>query len=245
MSRYGIMIKAVFFDFYNTLVRFWPPVEMIQMAVCREVGLTVTLEGVRSGYVLADVYFNSENARLALADRSPESRNEFFANYETIILKGAGIEASAQLASSIWKLTGLIPKNFTLFDDTLPTLVELRKSGYLLGLLSNVNLDLEPLLHELGIQPYIDVSITSKEAGAQKPDPPIFLAALDRLGLQPYEALHVGDQYQSDVLGAKGVGITPVLLDREGRQEGQMDCVRITGLDQVMVILETLISPNG
>jgi len=55
----------------------------------------------------------------------------------------------------------------------------------------------------------------------------------------------VGDQYQSDVLGAKGVGITPVLLDREGCQEGQMDCVRITGLDQVMVILETLISPNG
>jgi len=239
------MIKAVFFDFYNTLVRFWPPVEMIQMAVCREVGLTVTLEGVRSGYVLADVYFNSENARLALADRSREARDDFFSNYETIILKGAGIEASPQLALSIWKLTGLIPKNFTLFHDTLPTLVELHKSGYLVGLLSNVNQELDPLLHELGMEPYIDVSITSKEVGAQKPDPPIFLEALDRLGLQPYEALHVGDQYQSDVLGAKGVGITPVLLDREGRQDGEMDCSRITGLDQVTMILQTLISSGG
>ena len=239
------MIKAVFFDFYNTLVRFWPPVEMIQLAVCREIGLTVTLEGVRSGYALADVYFNRENARIALAGRSTKAKDEFFAKYETIILEGAGIEASPQLASSIWKLTGLIPKSFTPFDDTLAVLLELQNSGYLLGLLSNVNRELEPLLRELGIQPYLDVCITSKEVGAQKPHPSIFLAALERLGLKPYEALHVGDQYQSDVLGAKGVGITPVLLDREGRYEDITDCARVTGLHQVKMVLESLIPRNS
>ena len=56
----------------------------------------------------------------------------------------------------------------------------------------------------------------SADVGAEKPHPPIFLAALQRAGCAPDEALHVGDQYHSDVVGARNVGITPLLLDRTG-----------------------------
>ena len=40
------MIKAVSFDFYNTLVRFWPPLEEIQQAACHELGLTVEEDAI-------------------------------------------------------------------------------------------------------------------------------------------------------------------------------------------------------
>ena len=55
------MIKAVSFDFYNTLVRFWPPLEEIQQAACHELGLKVREEAITQGYAVADVLFNREN----------------------------------------------------------------------------------------------------------------------------------------------------------------------------------------
>ena len=83
------MINTVFFDFYNTLVKFWPPLDQIQEAACSEFGLGVSEEGIRRGYAIADVYFNSENARKPLALRSDEERLEFFSVYEQMILENA------------------------------------------------------------------------------------------------------------------------------------------------------------
>ena len=56
------MIKAVSFDLYNTLVQFWPPLDEIQQAACREFGLHVCKRDVTGAYAVADVYFNQENA---------------------------------------------------------------------------------------------------------------------------------------------------------------------------------------
>ncbi len=75
------MIKAIFFDFYNTLVRFWPPLDQIQQASCREMGLNVTEAGINRGYAVADVYFNRENEIRPLALRSDDERLAFFARY--------------------------------------------------------------------------------------------------------------------------------------------------------------------
>jgi len=70
------------------------------------------------------------------------------------------------------------------------------------------------MCRELGIAEYLDFTVTSAEAGADKPQPPIFLKALELAQVTAAEAVHVGDQYQNDVLGARGVGIAPILLDR-------------------------------
>ena len=55
------MIKAISFDFYNTLVRFWPGLEEIQQVACWELGINVSKEGIGRGYSKADVYFNRAN----------------------------------------------------------------------------------------------------------------------------------------------------------------------------------------
>ena len=123
--------------------------------------------------------------------------------------------------------------NFALCDDVLPTLKTLKEQSFTLGLLTNLDRDMKPICRELGIEPYIDFVVTSGEVGADKPSPPIFLAALQRAGVDASEAVHVGDQYKLDVLGAKGVGITPILLDRYDLFSEVSDCPRIHSLTEL------------
>ena len=64
------------------------------------------------------------------------------------------------------------------------------------------------------------------------------MAALERVSVAPGEAVHVGDQYHSDVLGARGVGIHPVLIDRGGWQADVNDCPKISSLSDLKSLLE-------
>ena len=227
------MIKAIFFDFYNTLVHFWPPVEEIQVTVCRELGISVTGEGILRGYHIADDFFGRENSKASLAHRSQKSRGQFFTRYEQLILEGAGLDVSLALAWDIWQMTTLVVKDFVPFDDAAPALRELKRKGYTLGVLSNLNRDMESLVQGLGLGQDLDFCITSQEVGAEKPHPPIFLAALTRAGVSPQEAAYVGDQYHSDIEGARAVGLTPVLLDRSGWHSDVNDCHKVRSLMEV------------
>ena len=72
------------------------------------------------------------------------------------------------------------------------------------------------------------------EVGADKPKPPIFLAALERARVNASEAVHVGDQYKIDVVGARGVGISPILIDRYDLYPEVTDCPRIRNLTELL-----------
>ena len=231
------MIKAISFDFYNTLVRFWPPLDEIQQASCRELGLQVSKEAIDRGYSVADVYFNQENAARPLATRSEADRLTFFSRYEQIILENAGVPVSLDLAKQIWKMAMSVTKDFITFEDVIPSLSVLHAAGYRLGVLSNLRRDMAPLCERLGLTPYLDFCVTSTEAGAEKPHAPIFLAALKQMAAAPGEAVHVGDQYCSDVLGARAVGMHSVLIDRGGWNTQVSDCPKIGSLAELHGLL--------
>ena len=116
----------------------------------------------------------------------------------------------------------------------LTILDTLKARGIVLGLVSNLSRGLDGHMNELALTPYVDFAITSAEIGAEKPHPPIFLAALERAKVSASEAIHVGDQYYADVAGAKGVGINPLLLDRDGFWEDINDCPRIRSLSETV-----------
>lgn len=233
------MIKAVFFDLYNTVVRFDPPREELQVAVCREMGMTVTAEGIERGYVRADDYLARENARDPVFKRPKERLAAFWAEYERLVLEGAGVKAPLELSGKVFARVRRKDYGLALFDDVLPAMDILRHRGLVLGLLSNINRDVRKLTDDLRLTPYLDFAITSAEAGAEKPHPPMFLAALRRADCAPDEALHVGDQYHSDVVGARGVGIKPLLLDRTGLLDpAQYDVPVIRSLMEVQDHLE-------
>ena len=143
-----------------------------------------------------------------------------------------------QLAKQIWELAISVPKDFIPFEDTVPALAALKEQGYLLGVLSNLRRDMDQLCQQLGLAQYLDFCISPLEAGAEKPDKAMFLAALSRLNIEAGEAVHVGDQYRSDVEGAQAVGIHGVLLDRGGWREDVTDCPKVASLDELGSLLE-------
>ena len=234
------MIKAVSFDFYNTLVRFWPPLEEIQRAACHELGLTVQEEDITRGYAVADVLFNRENEDRALSLRSDEERLEFFGRYEQLILETAGVPVSIDLAQKVWKMAMSVPKDFMPFDDAVPALEQLREAGCKVGMITNLRRDLGQLCQRVGLSPYLDFMVGSEEAGMEKPHPPIFMAALKRVGAAPEEVVHVGDQIRSDVMGAQGVGMQAVLIDRSGYGPDSVDCLKISSLSELSQLLESM-----
>ena len=234
------MIKAVSFDFYNTLVRFWPPLEEIQQAACHEMGLTVQEDAITRGYAVADVLFNRENEDRPISSRSEEERLEFFGRYEQLILDTAGISVSIDLAQRVWKVAMSVPKDFIPFSDAVPALQQLRDAGYQVGVITNLRRDLDQLCQQVGLSPYLDFTVSSEEVGMEKPHPPIFMAALKRLGAAPQEVVHVGDQLRSDVMGAQGVGMQAVLIDRSGYGPDAVGCPKIASLGELSKILEGL-----
>ena len=79
--------------------------------------------------------------------------------------------------------------------------------------------------------------IASAAVATAKPHPDIFRYALDRAGLRADEVLYVGDSYVADVLGARSVGIAPVLIDREGKAPN-VDCAVVRSLGEVLELVD-------
>lgn len=62
----------------------------------------------------------------------------------------------------------------------------------------------------------VEVILDSQVVGAEKPDPKIFRIALDGLGLEAGEVVHVGDTRFADIAGAQAAGIRPIHIDPYG-----------------------------
>jgi HAD superfamily hydrolase (TIGR01509 family) len=101
--------------------------------------------------------------------------------------------------------------------DARPALARLRDLGLTLVCVSNWDVSLPRVLEDAGFGGLLDGVVTSAGAGARKPDPAIFAAALELAGCEPGEALHVGDTLEEDVAGAEAAGIGALLLDRRGK----------------------------
>ena len=207
-------IKAVFFDLYNTLARFWPPREQVQAQACADFGYTVTPEGIARGYLRADAFMSHENARSQVQRRSPADQLAFFTEYQRLILEGAGVDVPPSVAGQIWERVRQIPYGMALFDDVADALPRLRASGYVVGVITNMASTGAQVARDMGLDALADFVITSGEIGMGKPHPPIYLAALARANADPSQAIHVGDSISGDIEGAMAVGITPVFINR-------------------------------
>ncbi len=229
------MIKAIFFDWFNTLARVEPPREELHSQAYREFGIELAPEELIKGLLIADKDWFEENAKSKIEERSPQEQLELGIRYEETVSAGTGIKVPKETIPKVLNRVQQLHKGitFALFDDVLSTLKMLKEQNFILGLLTNAAKDMNPICLKLGLEPYLNFVVTAQEVGSDKPQPPIFLAALERAGVNASEAVHVGDQYKLDVAGARGVGIKPILIDRFDLYPEVTDCPRIRSLTEV------------
>src|SRR4030042_513419 len=227
------MIKAFFFSSYTPRATPPPPREEAWVNACREHGINLEAKTLFNSLPAADMYWRNEDSRSPIDKRTTEEKIEFYAEYATRILHEAGAEVSREIALQILAKLRQHKWEFKTYSDSLPALKDLKKRGLILGLVANVTQDMESTYSELGLQPYLDFKVTSSEVGFDKPSPEIFMAALEKAKVKPEESIYVGDQYHLDIVGARGVGIKAVLIDRNDYSPDITDCPRIHSLTEI------------
>jgi putative hydrolase of the HAD superfamily len=227
------MIKAVFFDLYQTLVRYEPPREEIEAKILKKFGIETTPEALVRPIITADEFIYNEIARRPLSQRTDEEKFALYARYQAVLLRQAGLKYDDRVIPGLLAAMQKSVTDLVLFDDVVPALKDLKSRYLILGLISNIEQNMTETLTKLGLPAWLEIIVTSLDAGASKPKPLIFLKALDQAGVKPAEAIYTGDQYQVDVLGARGAGMKGILIDRHDYYQDITDCPRIGSLKEV------------
>jgi putative hydrolase of the HAD superfamily len=224
-------VKAVFFDAGNTLLMPYPSVEEVCVEVLEGRGLRPDLDGIRRGLERSERYYEERYWADDTFWASEEEAAAIWSEMFSMALEEAGIGDREALGRLLYEEFGN-GERWALYPDVLPAMERLRAMGMRMGIISNWDVRLPGLCHHLGLSRYLDFVISSANLGRIKPEASIFQSALGRAGVAPREAVHVGDHYFADVLGARAAGIYPVLLDRMGLASGA-DCAVIASLEEL------------
>jgi HAD superfamily hydrolase (TIGR01509 family) len=121
------------------------------------------------------------------------------------------------------------------------TLRALRERGQLVGLITVCTQDVETLWDDSALSGLFDAEIFSSRVGISKPDPGIYLACCEALGVEPHEAVFVGDGANDELAGAQRVGMDAILIHPPG--EGPIwpelagwEGPRITSIPEVLAL---------
>lgn len=223
VARNPDSIGAVFFDFFATLIFWTQP-------------LHVTTRKIAERYQLRLDWSFYDEAQAILTEAYEASkptdniRDTMFKQLDgcCAFLKKLGVsEHVEQIAWEVLQYEHALfsRNNATLYEDVLPTLSQLQQTGLKMGIISNWDTPLHAMVEELGLSPYFDVIVASHDQRVQsaKPDAAIFEYALNAVGVSAKEAIHVGDSFEADIIGADTAGIRAILLDRDGTQAGRWE----------------------
>ena len=225
--------RAVFFDLGGTLLVMRR--DRIFRRVLQEVGRDVDLERIHSAYLKAESWWLSYyGARVLNEEETAEAYRDLDQKVFSALYPGeSGPEAFriSKLVRKRWpELETEIP--LELYPDAEPTLERLVGDGYALGLISNAPADTSRAVRALGLTKYLGTIVISGVVGYTKPHPEIFRIALRETGVDASEAVHVGDLYEADVIGARNAGMEGILIDRDGTQRSP-DCPRVRSLSEI------------
>jgi putative hydrolase of the HAD superfamily len=235
-------IRAVFFDVGFTLLYPYPSTPEICRQVCRRLDLHIDLQEVEQRMIEAEDYFLQHMRDNRHTWGSEETISEFWIGYYANLLRPFVEEHDEQ---RLLLLARTVAEEFDkhtswqIYPDVLPTLEALKAKNYTLGVISDWGIALAPILRQLNLTQYFDCAVISAVTRHAKPSPELFDLALQRANTIADYTMHIGDAYTLDVLGARSVGITPILLDRRRSiQENDVDCLLVHSLTELLDLLE-------
>ena len=189
--------RAVVFDFFGTLTR------SVQRGpqhaeIARSLGADP--EAVRG--VLDRTFRARARGRYGSAE----------ATLRWVIEQAGGRPRTAQVRAGVPARINALKADTRLRADAVSVLDAIKRRGLGTAMISDCTHELPAFLPGLPVAPLLDAKIYSVRLGVCKPDPQIYLAACDELGVQPQECLYVGDGGSHELSGAAAVGMTPVRL---------------------------------
>jgi putative hydrolase of the HAD superfamily len=158
------------------------------------------------------------------------------------VLAGVGVPAEAMDDVIGYRAdfvrTCLVPR-----EGAVATLEELRRRGIKVGLITVCTEDVELLWPESEFAGLFDAEVFSNAVGLAKPDPRIYRLCCDELGVEPNDAVFVGDGANDELEGARRVGLCPILIHKPGEdpvwpEVRTWDGLRVTSIPEVLEVLE-------
>jgi putative hydrolase of the HAD superfamily len=220
-----VRVRAVVFDLWDTIVDFVPgESERLNRRIAERLG--VPFERYQ------DVWFTEE----AMRARNVGPLGPCFSS----ACAALGVEADVDELVG-WRLE-VTRRALVGRDGLVDTLTELRRRGLLVGLISNCTEDVADVWPETEFARYFDAAVFSATAGLAKPQPEIYRRVLSELGVEAEECLFVGDGANDELRGARDVGMTPVLIHRDGEDPywedlREWDGLRVTSIPQVLELV--------
>jgi putative hydrolase of the HAD superfamily len=207
-------MRAVIFDLWETLID-WDREAAAQMLA--EVTAVVADEG--------------------FGERWDRARSRYTTPIRTALTE-AGVPAESLDEICAIRLEyvrrSLVPR-----PGVVETLRALRERGQLVGLITVCTQDVETLWAGSELAGLFDAEIFSSRAGVSKPDPRIYLACCEALGIEPGDAVFVGDGANDELAGARRVGMEAILIHRPGEgplwpELADWDGARVTSIPDVL-----------
>ena len=208
-------VRAVVFDLWNTIADW--PVEAwaeVRPRVAERLGLEPD-EFDRRWY--GDLAKSRELGPMA----------------DALVALGATPEIAEEIAALRRAVTqqGLVP-----VAEAAETIAELHARGFRIGLITVCSDDVPVLWPETPFHGLFDAEVFSCSVGLRKPDPRIYLLACEQLGVEPREAVFVGDGANDELAGAERVGMSAILFERDDT-DVEWEGRRISSLPELLLLV--------
>ena len=215
------MVRAVLLDAMGTLLELDPPAPRLRHELRERANVELTLAEAGSAMAAEIGFYRAHHQagrdRASLAGLRREC---------AVALRDALPGSAGELPLDVVGGAMLAAIHFRVYPEAISVLERLRGAGVHRVVVSNWDVSLHEVLQEVGLAPLLSGTITSAELGASKPSPAIFRHALTLAGVPARDAVMVGDSVLEDVDGARAVGVTPVLVARDGAVP-EVDGVRV------------------
>ena len=213
------MLEAVFFDMDDTLLDWsqrsidWIDFERLHLErVVHHVSQTVQPTLASEAFIDAARFFTRQAWNAAEHEmRAPNLGTVLSQALEWSGVAPEQIDLNACLEAYDWGLVDGV----VVYPDVPEVLSVLRQAGVKIGLVTNAYQPMWMRDRELDavglLDHFTNCRLSAADVGYLKPHPAIFEAALERMDVEPCEAVFVGDSLEADVAGAQGVGMRGVL----------------------------------
>jgi REG-2-like HAD superfamily hydrolase len=208
-------IRAVFLDIGDTVMRPNPSWEAVYAIAFGEFGVDVEIGALHAA--LRKAYHHGGWGMEGGFEPTEETSFQRTVAIDAAAIAELGLDPMPEAFYRRLAELFMVTSHWHVFPDAQPALTALRERGLTVGAVSNWVWNLPELLHSLELVSCFDFIAASARIGFEKPHPRIFEWALEQARVGPEAVVHVGDHVDADVMGARGVGLEGVLIDRRGR----------------------------